>query len=258
MQRLLSTSYWTLIAVTAPVFFAIAVVVWLVTLPFDKRKVVLHLYSCAWAMFFVALNPLWRLDVTRRDRLPWKGPAVIVANHASLVDILVVFGLYRPFKWVSKRENFKIPFIGWNMRLNGYVELLRGDRDSVIAMLASCSSLLGDGNPVLFFPEGTRSSDGQLRPFKDGAFELAVRHGVPLIPIAVRHRHRAAQARHGAARARRRARGGARADRPGGLQLGGTAARPLARADRRRPRAPHGLIPRGCARAGGDVDPPAD
>ncbi|HEX5909474.1 MAG TPA: lysophospholipid acyltransferase family protein, partial [Thermoleophilaceae bacterium] len=164
---------------------------WLVTLPLDRRKVVLHLYSCAWAVFFVALNPLWRLNVTRRDLLPWKGPAVIVANHASLVDILVVFDLFRPFKWVSKIENFKIPFVGWNMRLNGYVPLLRGDRDSVVAMLARCSELLGKGNPVLFFPEGTRSKDGQMRPFKDGAFELAMEHRVPLIPVSVHGTSRA-------------------------------------------------------------------
>ncbi len=191
MLRLMSYAYWTVIVLTAPVFFVIAVLIWLLTLPFDRRRVVLHLYSCAWAVFFVALNPLWRLNVTRRDLLPWKGPAVIVANHASLVDILVVFDLFRPFKWVSKIENFKIPFVGWNMRLNGYVPLLRGDRDSVVAMLARCSDLLGKGNPVLFFPEGTRSKDGQMRPFKDGAFELAMEHRVPLIPVSVHGTSRA-------------------------------------------------------------------
>jgi 1-acyl-sn-glycerol-3-phosphate acyltransferase len=189
--RVLSYAYWTLIALTAPILFLIAVLIWLVTLPFDRRKVILHIYSCAWAVLFVALNPLWRLNVTRRDHLPWKGPAVIVANHASLVDILVLFGLFRPFKWVSKQENFKIPFIGWNMRLNGYVALVRGDRESVITMLARCSQLLGRGNPVLFFPEGTRSVDGRMRPFKDGAFELSVQHGVPLIPVAVHGTSRA-------------------------------------------------------------------
>ena len=191
MLRLMSYAYWTVIVLSAPVFFVIAVVIWRVTLPFDRRRIVLHLYSCAWAVFFVALNPLWRLNVTRRDLLPWKGPAVIVANHASLVDILVVFDLFRPFKWVSKIENFKIPFVGWNMRLNGYVPLLRGDRASVVAMLARCSDLLGKGNPVLFFPEGTRSKDGQMRAFKDGAFELAVEHQVPLIPVAVHGTSRA-------------------------------------------------------------------
>jgi 1-acyl-sn-glycerol-3-phosphate acyltransferase len=191
MLRVLSYAYWAVIAITAPVFFLGALIIWLVTLPFDRRKVVLHLYSCVWAVFFVALNPLWRLDTTRRDHLPWKGPAVIVANHASLVDILVLFDLFRPFKWVSKRENFKIPFIGWNMRLNGYVPLIRGDRESIVAMLAKCSTLLERGSPVLFFPEGTRSPDGAMRQFKNGAFELSMQHGVPLIPVAVHGTSRA-------------------------------------------------------------------
>ena len=183
--RLLSVAYWALIFVTCPIFFVGALIVWALTLPFDRRKVVLHLYSCLWATFYVKINPLWRLDVTGRENLPWRGPAVIVANHASLIDILVLFALYRPFKWVSKIEVFKIPFVGWNMRLNGYVPLLRGDKDSIVEMLARCDELLAKGNPVLFFPEGTRSPDGQLKAFKNGAFDLAVKHGVPLIPVAV-------------------------------------------------------------------------
>ena len=185
MLRPFSFAYWALIFVTCPVFFVGALVVWAVTLPFDRRKVVLHLYSSAWATFYIAINPLWKLRVQGREHLPWRGPAVIVANHASLIDILVLFGLFRPFKWISKASIFKLPFVGWNMHLNGYVPLVRGDRESVIAMLAKCSTLLGKGNPVLFFPEGTRTSDGKLRPFKDGAFELAVQHGVPVIPVAV-------------------------------------------------------------------------
>ncbi len=191
MLRLVSSIYWTLIVLSAPFFFLVAVLVRVLTAPFDRRRVVLHLYSCLWAIVFVALNPMWRLHVSGRERLPWRGGAVIVANHASLVDILVLFGLLRPFKWVSKAENFKIPFIGWNMTLNGYVPLVRGDRASVLTMLAECSRLLEAGSPVLFFPEGTRTKDGRLQPFKDGAFELSVRHGVPLIPVAV----------HGTARA---------------------------------------------------------
>jgi 1-acyl-sn-glycerol-3-phosphate acyltransferase len=189
--RLVSYGYWALIFVTCPVFFVGALAIWLVTLPFDRRRVLLHLYSCAWATFYVVINPYWRLDVVGREKLPWRGGAVLVANHASLIDILVLFGLFRPYKWVSKAENFRLPFVGWNMRLNGYVSLVRGDRSSVVAMLAQCSRLLARGNPVLFFPEGTRSRDGSLQPFKDGAFELAVEHNVPLIPVAVHGTSRA-------------------------------------------------------------------
>ena len=183
--RLVSFGFWTLIVLTCPIFFLGAVVIWALTAPWDRRKVVLHLYSCAWATFYVAVSPLWRVRVTGREHLPWRGGAVLVANHASLIDILALFGLFRPYKWVSKAENFKLPFVGWNMRLNGYVPLVRGDRESVVTMLAACSALLRAGSPVLFFPEGTRTRDGRLQPFKDGAFALAVVHGVPLIPIAV-------------------------------------------------------------------------
>lgn len=185
MLRPFSIAYWALICLTCPLFFAGAVAIWALTLPFDRRRIVLHLYSCAWAVFYIRINPLWRVRTTGRERLPWRGPAVLVANHASLFDILVLFELFRPFKWVSKHENFRIPFVGWNMRLNGYVSLVRGDRESVAAMLAVCDGLLDRGNPVLFFPEGTRSGDGALGPFKDGAFELATGHEVPLVPIAV-------------------------------------------------------------------------
>lgn len=195
LLRAWSVVYWTAIIVSAPFFFVGALLIWILTLPFDRRRMVLHLYSCLWAMVFVLVNPLWRLEVTGRERLGWRGGKVLVANHSSLIDIIVLFGLWRPFKWVSKAENFKLPFIGWNMTLNGYVPLIRGDRDSVMAMFERCSELLEQGSPLMIFPEGTRSKDGNLRPFKDGAFELAVRHGVPLVPIAVHGTGRALAAK---------------------------------------------------------------
>jgi 1-acyl-sn-glycerol-3-phosphate acyltransferase len=147
-------------------------------------------------VFYVRLNPLWRLHTTGRELLPWRGAAVLVANHASLVDILVLFDLFRPFKWVSKAEIFRVPVIGWNMRLNGYVPLVRGRAESVRRMMTRCGELLAAGSPVLLFPEGTRTDDGDLRKFKDGAFELAVRHQVPVFPIAV-HGTRRALPKHG-------------------------------------------------------------
>ena len=162
-----------------------AVVIWALTRPFDPDGRVLHLYSCFWARHYLYVNPLWSLRVQGREHLPWRGSAVLVANHESLGDILVVFGLYRPFKWVSKAENFKLPFLGWNMRLNRYVPLVRGDRESVLRMLAQCEMWLERGVPVLMFPEGTRSPDGQVKAFKDGAFALAKKRGCPIIPVVL-------------------------------------------------------------------------
>jgi 1-acyl-sn-glycerol-3-phosphate acyltransferase len=180
-----SVLYWAFFALTLPVFFVGALVVFAVTAPFDRRRVALHLYSCFWGSFYVYLNPLWRCRVTGRERLPWRGAAVIVANHLALVDIVVLYGLYRPFKWVSKSSLFKVPFLGWNMALNDYVPVTRGAADSVRRMLAHCRRHLAAGSPLLLFPEGTRSATGELQPFKDGAFRLAREAGVPVIPVAL-------------------------------------------------------------------------
>ena len=180
-----TVAYWVFTILTMPVFFALALVIFLVTWPFDRRRVALQLFSCFWASFYVYANPLWRARIRGRARLPWHGAAVIVANHLSLADILVLYGLYRPFKWVSKAEIFKVPAVGWNMLLNDYVRLMRGDRESIRAMMQHCRRHLAHGSPLLIFPEGTRSRDGKLQAFKDGAFKLAREAKVPVIPIAI-------------------------------------------------------------------------
>ncbi len=184
--RVFTIAYWAFFVLTLPLFFAVALALFLVTLPFDRRRVALHLYSCFWASFYVYANPLWRARIQGRQKVPWRGAAVIVANHLSLVDILVLYGLYRPFKWVSKAELFKVPAVGWNMVLNDYVRLRRGDRESIRAMMKHCRRHLARGSPILIFPEGTRSRDGKLQPFKDGAFRLAMEAKVPIIPVAMR------------------------------------------------------------------------
>jgi 1-acyl-sn-glycerol-3-phosphate acyltransferase len=180
-----SALYWLFALVTMPVLFILALGVFLVTAPFDRRRLALHLVSCAWGGLYVRANPFWRLRVEGREGIPWRGPAVLVANHLSLVDILVLYLLFRPFKWVAKAELFRLPVVGWNMVLNDYVPLRRGDRESIRQMMDHCRRHLDRGTPVLIFPEGTRSRDGRMQPFKDGAFRLAVEAGVPIIPIAV-------------------------------------------------------------------------
>jgi 1-acyl-sn-glycerol-3-phosphate acyltransferase len=86
---------------------------------------------------------------------------------------------------VSKAEVFKIPLIGWNMRLNRYILLVRGDKDSIRQMLEDCNRALAAGNSIFMFPEGTRSETGLLRPFKTGAFSLARDNRLPILPVAI-------------------------------------------------------------------------
>jgi 1-acyl-sn-glycerol-3-phosphate acyltransferase len=177
--------WWTTFATVCFVMFLGATVCFVVTVPFDRRRIIQHLYSCFWAQIMFYLNPWWRMRVEGRSKLPWRGPAVLVSNHESLGDILVVFGLYRPFKWVSKAEVFKTPFLGWNMSYNGYVPLVRGDKQSIIEMHERCMAWLARGVPVMMFPEGTRSPTGEVRSFKDGAFRLAIEANCPLFPIVL-------------------------------------------------------------------------
>lgn len=185
MRVLFSIAFWCFFAASCVVLFLVALAIFVATLPFDPNGRAVHLFSCFWAQVYFYVNPFWRMRVEGRDRIPWRGAAVLVANHQSLGDILVLYGLYRPFKWVSKRSVFRVPFMGWNMRLNRYVEVIRGDRASVTRMMAACERWIDRGVPVLFFPEGTRSPDGEVQAFKDGAFTLAAAKGCPVIPIVV-------------------------------------------------------------------------
>ncbi len=185
MRAAYSVLFWLFFVSSSAVLFLIGCLVWLVTTPFDPNGRVQHLYSSAWAMLYFYVNPLWQVRVEGRQKLPWKGGAVFVSNHESIGDILVLFGLYRPFKWISKESVFKAPFLGWNMSLNRYVPLRRGDKASVTKMMAQCEQWLDRGVPVMMFPEGTRSADGNLLPFKDGAFRLAITKQVPIYPIVL-------------------------------------------------------------------------
>jgi len=184
-RRLYSTAFWAFLTGSSIALFPVAVVVWAVTLPFDRRKVLLHQFTCFWASLYTWTNPLWPVSISGREKIDRGETYVMVANHLSLLDILVLFRLFRHYKWVSKIENFRIPFIGWNMRLNRYIELRRGDRDSVVQMMADCERTLRAGSSILMFPEGTRSRDGALQAFKPGAFELALRTQKPILPIVI-------------------------------------------------------------------------
>jgi 1-acyl-sn-glycerol-3-phosphate acyltransferase len=147
---------------------------------------VLHRFTCFWASLYTWLNPAWPVRIEGRERVRPGITYVMVANHQSFLDILVLFRLFVHFKWVSKVEIFSVPLIGWNMSLNRYIRLKRGDRESIREMMAASEAALAGGSSIMMFPEGTRSADGRLKPFKTGAFVLAKRMKLPILPILVR------------------------------------------------------------------------
>jgi 1-acyl-sn-glycerol-3-phosphate acyltransferase len=110
---------------------------------------------------------------------------VMVCNHQSLGDILVLGGTYFSFKWVSKKSVFKLPLIGWAGGVCEYIPIVRGDKTSAEQMIADCRKWLARGISVLIFPEGTRSVDGEIGPFKTGAFRVARESGAPVLPMVL-------------------------------------------------------------------------
>lgn len=134
------------------------------------------------------------LDVVAEglENVPKSGAFVYCSNHQSIVDILVL-GSVLPgdFKWAAKSSLWKIPFLGWHLKLAGHVPVDRGGgAKTAAAVIARFVEVLKEGKPILVFPEGTRSDDGTMRGFRNGAFHAAIRGGVPVIPVALEGTYR--------------------------------------------------------------------
>jgi 1-acyl-sn-glycerol-3-phosphate acyltransferase len=185
LRQVGSVLFWLFLTTSSAVLFPVALVVWGTTVLLDRRLALLHRFTCFWASLYTWFNPAWRVRVEGREKVRPGTTYVMVANHQSFLDILVLFRLFVHFKWVSKIEMFRIPAIGWNMALNRYIRLRRGDRESVAQMMRTCEATLAEGSSIMMFQEGTRSADGHLKAFKPGAFTLAQRAHVPLLPIVV-------------------------------------------------------------------------
>jgi 1-acyl-sn-glycerol-3-phosphate acyltransferase len=133
----------------------------------------------AWASFV-------RVALSGREHAPRGTSFVILANHQGAYDILAIYGfLGRQFRWVIKEELRKVPFLGWGCAAIGHVFVDRANSRRALASLEAAKPRLTGGVSVLFFPEGTRSEDGRLGPFKKGGFVLARQLGLPILPLSI-------------------------------------------------------------------------
>jgi 1-acyl-sn-glycerol-3-phosphate acyltransferase len=190
---LISVYFWGEMFFSAMILFPVSVCIWLVTLPFDKRLFLLNRFSIFWTNLVLTLNPLWKITVSGMEHVDPGSTYVIVANHQSGVDILVLSSLKLHFKWVSKRSLFFFPFIGWNMAMNRHIPLERKKKSSMHRMILRSEKALREGNSLMIFPEGTRSPDGNLQPFKTGAFKIALDTRTPVLPVIIRGTRKAMQ-----------------------------------------------------------------
>jgi 1-acyl-sn-glycerol-3-phosphate acyltransferase len=126
-----------------------------------------------------------RVEVTRAGPLP-DGPLIFASNHESAIDIWALLAnLPRIVRFIAKVELFRIPIFGHYMRLGGHVPVDRSNRVTAVASLRAAGEAVRAGTSLIVFPEGTRSKDGHVHPFKKGPFVVAYEAGVPVVPVAI-------------------------------------------------------------------------
>jgi len=134
-------------------------------------------------------NPAWRLHISGETISDPRRPYVVVSNHQSMADIPLISNLPWEMKWMGKAELFKLPVIGWMMQLSGDIPVDRKNPRSGAQAIIKAQRYLQKKCSVIIFPEGTRTLDGRVRPFTDGAFHLAIRAKAPILPLAIEGSH---------------------------------------------------------------------
>ena len=145
----------------------------------------IHRVARNWARALLRLAGV-QVHVIGPENVRTDRPQIFMANHQSDFDILIVLA-YIPgqFRWIAKKELFKIPVFGKAMRNAGYIEIDRQNHEKALKSLDEAAQKIREGKSVVTFPEGTRSRDGKIRPFKQGMFHLAIQAGVPIVPISI-------------------------------------------------------------------------
>ncbi len=144
-----------------------------------------HRVARLWAKILLIMTSV-RVQVTGKENLKEGQSYVFMVNHQSVFDIFVLLAhIPVQFRWIVKKELFKVPVFGQAMRNAGYIEIDRQNHEKALKSLDIAAQKIQEGKSVMTFPEGTRSKDGKIKPFKQGMFYLAVQSGVPIIPVTL-------------------------------------------------------------------------
>jgi 1-acyl-sn-glycerol-3-phosphate acyltransferase len=176
---------WFIGIVFAVITFPITLIVWLLVLPFDRDKKIIHWFLMHESLILSYLIPIWSIRIEGRQNAIKGKTYIIISNHQSLLDILLLNCLRYRYKWVSKIELTKVPVIGWYLKMADYIVINRGNEESKIEMLEKSYTFLKKGISIMIFPEGTRSLDNEIGFFKRGAFQLALQANLPLLPVLI-------------------------------------------------------------------------
>ena len=166
-------------------FFPFQLALFILTALFDRKRKLTHYNSSIWCYFALALSPLWRVDLQGKENLDRTKPHVVIMNHQSLIDVLITFRLFYPFKMIGKKALAFVPIVGWNLFLSGHLFVDRKNMKSQFRAIRKLESLIADGESIFVYPEGTRTKDGDIGEFKKGAFRSATSTGTSVIPVVI-------------------------------------------------------------------------
>lgn len=187
LATLVNIIAWIYAAIVTAVISTISLVIILpISYVLDRNRLVMHNMAKLWAKCLIGGHPFWHLYKEGLKNFSRKRTYVIVANHQSIVDILVVLAAVPlNFKFIAKKELFKIPSMGWHMWGADYIGLERGNPKSAKEVLEKSRMWIDRKVSILIFPEGTRSENGEIHHFKNGAFKLAIEKKIPILPVII-------------------------------------------------------------------------
>ncbi len=185
MSRVIFSIYvWVCYVVLFLLFFVAILAVFILTFPFDKYRKTANRVLSLMAWCLIHISPGWKISMSGTEKYDPSKPTIFICNHESFLDIPLLYQLPWKMKWVVKHSMTYIPVMGWMVKLTGQLTINRSSK-SALKKLTNLVKPLKDLVPVMIFPEGTRSMDGKLQSFKNGAFLLAMEHGFNIQPIIV-------------------------------------------------------------------------
>lgn len=175
--------------VIIPVTFILPVILGLLAVIsslFMNAKWIGRIYGTTWARIMVFITPVI-VKVRVKGKSSKKQSYVIVSNHLSVYDIYIIYGfIRRDIKWIMKQELSKVPGLNFGSRAIGHIFIDRSSAKAALRSIADAKAVLKNGICVVFFPEGSRSSTGQIGKFKKGAFKTALDLGLPILPVTIK------------------------------------------------------------------------
>jgi 1-acyl-sn-glycerol-3-phosphate acyltransferase len=180
---IVSMLFWTVVAVTLIFLLPITLLVRICTIWTDPKLSLLQAISNFHGIMYLRIMPFWSIEVINRELIDREKVYMIISNHQSVADTIMLCHLRKHMKWVSKIENFRIPVLGWLMKLNDYIVVDRNNPTARHNLLKDCEIAVLRGSSVIMFPEGTRTMDGEIKVFKEGAFKVALANKLPILPV---------------------------------------------------------------------------